>query len=106
MNAGGLRGMLIPLELQSFKNPMTGETIEEWVEHPPMRAQRIKIVGKAVVSGKESVIEQNTAYYVRLKHPISSGWRVKDKDGILYDVIVEPNDEKQLKVLECKKVNE
>lgn len=106
MNAGSLTYRLVAIEYVTTEDPLTGEKISEWIDRFTMRAERIKLTGKAVVRGSESVIEADAAYYVRIQHPIKDGWRVRELGGDLYDVVVEPNREKQLKILKCKKVND
>jgi head-tail adaptor len=106
MNAGKLSYFLTPLQLENVINPETGEMRQVWVEGKEMRAERVKFVARAAVRGSESVIGADAVYYVRIQHPIDDGWRVRERGGVLYDVVVEPNREKGLKLLKCTKVND
>lgn len=106
MKAGRLNYFLTPKRLQTVTNPETGETRREWTEEKEIRAERVKITAKAMMKGPELIQHIDAAFYVRFAHPIADGWRVKDREGIIYDVNVEPNREKGLKLLKCSKIND
>lgn len=106
MNAGTLAYFLDCFRLETVTDPVTGETTREWTEAGTVRADRIKLNGRAVMSGRESTVKADAAYYVRIQHHITDGWRVRERGGYLYDVTVEPNRQKGLKLLKCTKVND
>lgn len=106
MTAGRLNYFLTPLRLERSYNPITGETTSHWAEKPEIRAERVKFTAKAVYRGVESLIAADAVYLVRYRHEISDGWRVRDREGTVYNVVVEPNREKDLKLLKCTKVND
>lgn len=106
MEAGRLTYFLTPLRLEVVTNPLTGAVSQRWAEQREIRAERAKITAKAVTRGVEGFVNVDAVYYVRWQHRIEDGWRVRDRDGIIYDVVVEPNREKGLRLLKCTKVNE
>ncbi len=106
MNAGRLTHFLTPLRLDTVTSAETGEARQVWTEGREMRAERVKFTARAVTRGAENVIAADAVYYVRIQHPVSDGWRVRDRAGTLYDVVVEPNREKGLKLLKCTKAND
>lgn len=106
MNAGRLSYFLTPMRLETVINPDTGSVSRQWVEQKEIRAERMKFTARAVTRGAEGFFAVDAVYLVRMQHRISDGWRVRDRDGVLYDVTVEPNREKGLKLLKCVKVNE
>lgn len=106
MNAGRLSYFLTPLQLVTRIDPESGSVRRQWVVHREMRAERVKFAAKAVTRGAEGFTAVDAVYLVRMRHEISDGWRVRDREGTLYDVVVEPNREKDFKLLRCTKVNE
>ena len=106
MNAGRLTSFLIPLELVKETDKVTGEITRRWKEHPEIRAERVKYAAKIVQRGGEMVTKVDAVFYIRIQHKVADGWRVRTRDGAIYDVTVEPNRDKQLKLLTCSKVND
>ncbi len=106
MFAGRLTEKLIPSRLVRETDPRTGETRERWEELAPIRAERMKLTARSVLRRRETVTEIDAAYYVRIQHPVSDGWRVLNSDGVKFDVVVEPNRDKMLKILKCTRAND
>ena len=106
MIAGALNEKLIPIRPVREINSKTGECTSGWEELPPIRAQRVKLSVREAVRRRETVVEADAAYYVRYQHPIADGWRVLNSDGVKFNVVVEPNRSKMLKILKCTRVND
>lgn len=106
MNAGRLSYFLTPMRLETVTDPASGAITRRWVEQKEIRAERVKLTVRSQMRGVELFNAADAVYYIRHRHRIEDGWRMKDRDGTLYDVVVEPNREKDLKVLKCTKVNE
>lgn len=105
MRAGRLNTFLTPQRLAVTVNADTGETLRRWETLPDIRAERVKFNARAVAKRGEVTIDADAVFYIRINHPVEDGWRVRERGGELYDCVVEPNREKGLKLLKCKKVN-
>lgn len=106
MKSGRLNTFLTPMQLTVVTNQQTGETHREWVEMPQIRAERVKFIAREVRKSGEITVSADAVFHIRIQHPVSDGWRVRERDGFLYDVVVEPDKKNQLKLLKCTKVNE
>lgn len=106
MEAGPLNTFLKLRRIVVETSPSTGEVTRRWEDVREVRAQRVKFVAKAVTRGSEAFVQADAVFYIRIQHHIEDGWRVIDRSGTEYDVVVEPNREKGLNLLKCTKVND
>lgn len=106
MKAGRLNTFLTPMHLTVTHDPVTGEACRSWVELREIRAERVRYAARHVYNSAELVVGIDAVFHVRIQHPVEDGWRVRERNGETYDVVVEPNTEKQLKLLRCTKVND
>lgn len=106
MKAGRLNCFLTPSHLVTATDPESGAVTRRWTDEKEIRAERVKFTAKAVMRGAEGFIQADAVFYVRHRHRIEDGWRVRDRAGMLYDVVVEPDRENDLKLLKCTRVNE
>lgn len=106
MNAGRLSYFLTPMRLETVINPDTGEITRRWTELTEIRAERVKVASKAVTRGNEDFVAVDAVYYIRWNHDVRDGDRIRERGGNTYEVVVEPNREKGLKLLKCTKVND
>lgn len=106
MKAGGLISRLIPMELISFRDPVSGTVKKEWVNRPVIRADRAKLIGRRRSANGETVNAYDAEFRVRIGHKVSDGWRVREVEGYLYEVAATEKDRlKQMKTLKCFKVD-
>lgn len=106
MKAGRLNYFLTPMELITEHNPDTGETLRYWEAHDEIRAERVKFIARAATRGVESLTVADAIFRIRYRHDVKDGWRVRDREGVKYDVVVEPDRENGMKLLKCTKVND
>lgn len=106
MKAGRLTSFLTLCRLEVSKNPNTGAILRKWVDVREVRAERVKFIARAVTRGVEGFVEADAVFYVRDQHHVEDGWRVRERNGTVYDVVVEPNREQGYNLLKCTKVND
>ncbi|WP_303745040.1 phage head closure protein [uncultured Duncaniella sp.] len=106
MKAGRLNTFITPMHLTVTHDAVTGEARRVWEELPEIRAERVKYTARHVYNSAELVVGVDAVFHIRYAHPVRDGWRVRERGGDIYDVVVEPNREKQLKLLRCTKVND
>lgn len=71
-----------------------------------VRAGRVKLSGQSRMSAYERFSDFNAIYEIRDAHTVDNGWRVQEIGGHLYTVCaVEPNRERGMLILICKRVN-
>ncbi|MDE7402013.1 MAG: head-tail adaptor protein [Muribaculaceae bacterium] len=109
MLAGKLNERLWLYRKMEVDNPNTGVRSVVWPDEPErsIRAERQKVAYKSVVRGGESFLVADAVYLVRYAHQVRTGDRVRDRStGELFEVVAEPNRDKDLITLKCTLVND
>ncbi len=73
-----------------------------------VRAERVRLSGQRRMDAREEFSDFTAVYRIRDAHKADNGWCVRDlSSGVLYDVVaVEPNRDRGMLQLICRRVNE
>lgn len=108
MRAGGLRGELYNLSRAVVSTDKFGSKTTVWEMVAQIHAERVKMSGNMSLQNGERFSDYSADFYCRFAIQVKEHDRLQSTlGGNLYEVCnVIPNREKQLKTLQCARINE
>ncbi len=108
MRAGGLRGELYNLFRAVETTDKFGSKKTTWEKVGQIHAERVKMSGSMGVENGERFADYSADFYIRYPIHVEEHWRIQSSlGGNLYEICnIIPNREKQLKTIQCDRINE
>lgn len=108
MRASGLRGELYTLSHAVVKTDKFGSKTTTWEVVNKVHAERVKMSGNMNLENGERFADYTAEFNIRYPVRVEEHWRLQSTlGGNLYEITnIVPNRDRQLKTLQCDRVNE